>query len=58
MRCLSAAKDSGTSLTMMIPRESGPKACSKVEKETLPGWVSGFSRKVGEETYHFSSQQD
>lgn len=26
----------GTSFTMIMPRESGPKACSRVEKETLP----------------------
>lgn len=39
----------GTSLTIMIPKESGPKACSRVEKETLPGSSQLLSLKLAGE---------
>jgi hypothetical protein len=34
--CLNWTNSEGTSLTMIIPSESGPKADSSVSKETLP----------------------
>lgn len=36
-------KRSGRSLTMMIPREDGPKASVRVSKETVPGSISEHS---------------
>jgi hypothetical protein len=37
---LSSAKFSGRSLTMMMPKLSGPNACSNVSRETVPSWSS------------------
>jgi hypothetical protein len=44
---------------MMIPRDSGPKASSNVEKETFPMIGSAGSSGQDEEgAYHSSSPQD
>jgi hypothetical protein len=37
---LSSANFSGRSLTMMMPKLSGPNACSSVSSETVPSWSS------------------
>ena len=37
---LSSANFSGRSFTMMMPKLSGPKACSSVSSETVPSWSS------------------
>lgn len=46
-------KRSGRSLTMMMPREDGPKASVSVSKETVPVHiVSSCSSQFEEESYH------
>lgn len=35
-RCLNSINSDGTSLTIIIPKESGPNACSRVENDTFP----------------------
>lgn len=55
-------KRSGRSLTMMIPREDGPKASVRVSKETVPGCISEHSMiyriclQLG--YYHFQDLSD
>ena len=48
----------GTSLTTIIPNDSGPKACSRMEKDTFPGQVISLIPQVSlGSSYHFSGPQ-